>query len=133
MGKGTVNRNFAQKVEKAFAPCRATLRWEPYECRSQEELECGPRTVLAMKIIKEGLEKNIPVEESIRKTTLWHHPYQTHTPAMVREDAAHFINEYTSSMITPPLRYRRRSIHNTNRTRILKPNTKCIEIDLSQD
>ena len=133
MGKGTVNRNFAQKVEKAFAPGRATLRWEPYECRSQEELECGPRTVLAMKIIKEGLEKNIPVEESIMKTTLWHHPYQTHTPAMVREDAAHFINEYSPSMITPPLRYRRRSIHTTNRTRTLKPNIKCIEIDLSQD
>jgi len=28
MGKGTINRNIAQKLEKAFAPGRTTLRWE---------------------------------------------------------------------------------------------------------
>jgi len=134
MGKGNIRNNMTQKISQAFAPGRATLQWETCECRHQEELECGPRTVLAMKIIKEGIERNIPVEDCVKKATLWQHPYQAHSPAMVREDIAYFINEFNPSMITPPLRFRRRNISNGNnnsRANTFGRDIKCIEIDLS--
>jgi len=133
LGRGNVNNAVNRKIEKAFAPGRATLKWEPCECRSQEELECGPRTILAMKIIKEGMEKNLPIEDSVKLATLWHHPFHQHTPAMVRENIAHFINNFTPSMITPPLRFRRRNSTNNRSDRSPTSKVQCIEIDISQE
>jgi len=133
LGRGNLNSEINRKIEKAFAPGRATLKWEPCVCRSQEELECGPRTILAMKIIKEGMEKNLPIEDSVKLATLWHHPFHQHTPAMVRENIAYFINNFSPSMITPPLRFRRRNVTNNNSDRSPTTRTQRIEIDISQN
>ena len=133
MGKGNIEQSIKQKIEGAFAPGRTTLQWEVCESRSQEELECGPRTVLAMKIIKEGMEKNIPVEVSIQLAALWQHPYNFHTPAMIREDAAHFINQFTPAMITTPIQLRRRRNNTMQPARISNSKITCIEINSSQE
>jgi len=130
MGKGHVNRSIRQKIEGAFAPGRTTLIWEECETRSQEELECGPRTILAMKIIKEGIEKSLPFETSIQKAALWQHPYNQHTPIMVREEIAHFINQYTPAMITQSIHPRRRRIDRRPPTQ-LQGNSEIVCIDIN--
>jgi len=138
MGKGNIGRNLKQKIEEAFAPGRSTLKWEICESRSQEELECGPRTILAMKIIKEGMEKNQPVEDSVRLAALWQHPYSLHTPVMIREEAAYLINQFTPAMITAPIRIRTRNRRNNDQqtaAKKTKPDKRftCIEIQSSQE
>ena len=141
MGKGNVERSLKQKIEQAFAPGRSTMKWEICESRSQEELECGPRTILAMRIIKEGMEKDLPMEDSIRLASMWQHPYNLHTPTMIREEAAYLINRFTPAMITAPIRIRVRNRGRNRSNNILqkintsKPNTNstCIEIHSSQE
>jgi len=130
MGKGHVNQNIRQKIEGAFAPGRTTIIWEKCETRSQEELECGPRTILAMRIIKEGIERNLTVEDIIQRAALWQHPYNHHTPIMVREEIAHFINQYTPAMITQPIYPRRRRIERRPPVQIPR-NSKIVCIDIN--
>jgi len=55
LGSGSVNSTTHLKIATAFAPGRAKFTWKACNCRCQEEAECGPRTVLAMKIILEEL------------------------------------------------------------------------------
>lgn len=133
MGKCNIDQSIKQKIEGAFAPGRTTLRWEVCESRSQEKLECGPRTIVAMKITKEGMEKNIPVEESVQLAALWQHPYNLHTPAMIREGAAHFINQFTPVMITAPTQFRSRRSNIMRPARTSNSKITCIEINSSQE
>jgi len=132
MGVGNVEQSIKKKIEEAFAPGRTTLRWETCTTRSQEELECGPRTVLAMKIIKEGIETSLPIEDSIQIAALWRFPYNHHTPSEIREEIAYFINQFTPEMITPPVRFRQRRSNSRPSRNIPTPSITCIDIDSSQ-
>jgi len=135
LGKGNVNPTVRTKIETAFAPGRAKLTWQHCHCRCQEELECGPRTVLAMWIIQQNLANEVTIEESIQKATLQHAPYHSYSPAMIREKVAFLVNNFTPSMITPPIRLRNRTINNRNRTSpktkkaISKSDHSCVTID----
>jgi len=130
LGRGSINENVILKIETAFAPGRAKLTWQTCQCRCQEELECGPRTVLAMRIIQQNLVNNAPIEECIRKATLQHAPFHGYTPAMIREKVAYLVNRFMPSMISPPIRIRNRNIVNPSRrsvaANIPKSNQKCI-------
>jgi len=129
LGKGNTGRNIIQKIGMAFAPGRAKLKWQSCQCRSQEELECGPRTIFAMKLIIEGIQRDMRIEDCVEQATLQNSPYNLHSPAMIREDIAFHVNKYEPCMITPLIRIRQRS---TNRPRSQKSKRKpeCIEIDL---
>jgi len=113
MGKGNVERSLKQKIEQAFAPGRSTMKWEI--CES--------------------------MEDSIRLASMWQHPYNLHTPTMIREEAAYLINRFTPAMITAPIRIRVRNRGRNRSNNILqkintsKPNTNstCIEIHSSQE
>jgi len=109
LGTGSNTSPICSKIEAAFAPGRARFSWESCSCRCQEEAECGPRTILAMRIILEGLVDNLPIEVCVQKATLTQYPYNTHSPNMIRERIAHFVNEYSPEMATPPIRIRRQS------------------------
>jgi len=115
LGRGNINANIASKIENAFAPGRAKLTWQECSCRCQEELECGPRTVLAMWIIQQNLTNEVSIEESINKATLQHAPYHSYTPTIIREKIAYFVNKFVPSMATPPIRLRKRIVRRRNR------------------
>jgi len=109
LGTGNTKGQIHSKITAAFAPGRARMVWKSCTCRTQEEVECGPRTILAMKLIMEGLRENRQLEECIRKATLTQYPHRNHTSAMIREEIAYFVNLFNPDMITPPIRMRIRN------------------------
>ena len=113
LGQGSTSGNLFQKIEMAFAPGRAKLTWNTCQCRRQEELECGPRTIFAMKLVMEGMIRNMNFDDCVKQATLQHSPYNLHTPIMIREKIAYLVNKYEPSMITPIIRRRRRSLNAT--------------------
>jgi len=62
-----------------------------------------------MKIILEGLINNLLIEECVQKATLTEYPHSNHTPTMIQENIAHFVNKFVPEMATPPIRIRTRS------------------------
>ena len=131
LGKGSIGRNIIHKIEMAFAPGRAKLKWQACQCRRQEELECGPRTIFAMKLLMEGITRNLELDECVKRATLQHSPYNLHTPAMIRESIAYFVNKYEPMMITPIIRIRQRSAsrHNSRNSNRNAPNVVIDLID----
>jgi len=116
LGTGRLDQVLAQKIENAFSPGRGRFQWILCTCKRQEELECGPRTILAMWKIQQGIQENLPIHDCIRKATLLDEPSNLFTPDKVREKIAHFVNRFTPSMITPIIRLRQRnSAHQTGR------------------
>ena len=120
LGKGNTNGPTHSKITTAFAPGRAKMIWKPCRCRCQEEVECGPRTILAMKIILDGISNNTSMETNIEKATMTQFPHVNYTSSMIREKNAHLVNLFTPDMITPPIRLRERG-----RRRILTQATKA--------
>ena len=133
LGKGSINANIKLKIETAFAPGRATLTWQNCRCRCQEEVECGPRTVLAMWLIQQNLAENVLVEECVQIATLNNAPYHNHTSGMIREKIAYLVNRFTPPMITPPIRLRNRLALRRNRRPVVSDNIRsdhsCIVIN----
>jgi len=113
MGTGNTTGPIHTKITTAFAPGRARLTWKTCRCRCQEEVECGPRTILAMKLILEGISSNMQMETCIEKATMTQLPHANYTPSKIREETAHLINLFTSDMITPPIRLRERGRRRT--------------------
>jgi len=114
--RGSINVNVALKIETAFAPGRAKLARQACQCRCQEELECDPRTVLAMRIIQQNLANAVPIEECIQIATMQHAPYHGYTPATIREKVAYLVNRFMPSMIMPPIRLRNRNVMHRSRS-----------------
>ena len=112
LGTGKLDQVLAQKIENAFSPGRGRFQWNQCTCKRQEELECGPRTILAMWKIQQGIQENSPIHECIRRATLVNEPPNLFTPAKVREMIAHFVNRFTPSMITPIIQLRQRNSTN---------------------
>jgi len=113
LGTGNTTGPIHTKITTAFAPGRARLTWKSCRCRCQEEVECGPRTILAMKLILEGISSNMQMETCIEKATMTQYPHVNYTPSKIREETAHLINLFTSDMITPPIRLRERGRRRT--------------------
>jgi len=133
LGRGNIRADIKLKIETAFAPGRAKLSWEHCHCRCQEELECGPRTVLAMSIIQQNLANGVPTEECIQIATLNHAPYHSFSPSRIREKIAFLVNTFVPSMITPPIRLKRRHARkrnsNTTKKSRSRPDQSCVIID----
>jgi len=128
LGTGKVEQMLARKIENAFSPGRGRFQWIPCTCKRQEELECGPRTILAMWKVQQGIQENLPIDDCIRKATLLDEPSNLFTPDKVREKIAHFVNRFTPSMITPIIRLRQRNSINQTR-RNSKTNINPIVLD----
>jgi len=109
LGTGRVESHIARKIENAFVPGRGQFRWIPCTCKRQEELECGPRTILAMWMIQQRISNNVPVDDCIQDSTLTREPSSTFTPTIIREKIARLLNTFDSSMATAPIRLRHRT------------------------
>jgi len=109
LGTGKVDEVIAQKIKNGFKPGRGRFTWISCTCKRQEELECGPRTILAMWTIQKKLLEGSSLEESIQSATLMGEPAHLFTPTKIREKIAIFVNNFKSGMITAPIRLRQRS------------------------
>ena len=109
LGTGRVEDNIAHKIQHAFKPGRGRFVWIPCTCKRQEELECGPRTILAMWRIQKKLHDRKPLDEGIQSATLIQEPDHLFTATKIRERIANFINTFRSNMITAPIRFRQRT------------------------
>ena len=112
LGNANMCDNTANKIKAAFSPGRGIFEWVPQNCRTQQEVECGHRTILAMKIIQEGLDRSTPLEVCIQHATLHHPPYDHLSPTFIRESIAGFVNDHTPSMTLAPIRFRSRQERN---------------------
>ena len=110
LGSSALDENISRKIECAFAPAgRGRFIWIPCTSRRQEELECGPRTILAMEKIHEGINGNINIDDCIQSASLINTSRHTMTPAKIREKIAYLVNEFQPHMITPIIRFRSRN------------------------
>jgi len=110
LGTGRVDDVVAHKIKSAFSPGRCRFSFTTCTCKRQEELECGPRTILAIWTIQKKLHEGIPLEECIQSATLMREPaHLVFTPTKIREKIANFVNTFTSTMVTPPIRFRQRT------------------------
>ena len=115
LGNANMRDNIANKIKAAFSPGRGRFVWISQNCRIQQEVECGHRTILAMKIIQEGFAKSSSLEDCIQQATLHHPPFNLLSPTFIRESIAGFVNDHTPSMILAPIRIRTRQIRNSTR------------------
>jgi len=115
LGDANMCSIMANKIKTAFSPGRGRFEWIPQNCRTQQEVECGHRTILAMKIIQEGLANSTPLEVCIQKATLHHPPFNLLSPTFIRESIAGFVNGHTPSMTLAPIRIRPRQERNHQR------------------
>jgi len=106
---GQTEDALAHKIKNAFAPDRGRFMWIPCPCKLKEELECGPRTILAMWKIQQGIYDNLSIVDCIRRATLIGEPPNLYISTKIREKIAQFVNRLTSSMVTPPIRFRQRT------------------------
>jgi len=109
LGTGRIDNIIAQKIKNAFSPGRGRFTWISCTCRRQEELECGPRTILAMWIIQEKLQEGLTLENAIQSATLMREPSQAFIATKIREKIANFVNKFSGDMVTAPIRFRQRT------------------------
>ena len=136
LGSTNLDNYIARKIECAFMPGRGKFTWESCNCRRQEELECGPRTIFAMHSIQQSLSQNLPIDDCISIATLMDESRHVLTPERIREKVAHLINKFNPDMVTPLIRIRSgRRQGNEIRRQDRKSNTKKqkVVIDLASD
>jgi len=109
LGTGRVDNAIAHRIENAFSPGRGRFTWISCTCKRQEELECGPRTIMAMWTIQSKLHEGASLEEGIQSATLMQETVHLSTAPKIREKIANFVNTFRSTMITAPIRLRQRT------------------------
>jgi len=66
-------------------------RWQDVECRKQNEVECGPRTIAVMVSICKNLRNGISIENAITKASLMHISDSSYAPEKIRHTAASWM------------------------------------------
>lgn len=109
LGTGNLDNNIVlRKLNDIFAPGRGRVHWESHPCVQQIELECGHRTIFAMKSICEGLSKGDEFEHCCAMASLRHPSIeQTYDPSIIRIKVKNLINEFRPDMVRAPVRNRR--------------------------
>jgi len=105
LGSTSLEDCITKKIEYAFMPGRGSFTWVSCRCRRQEELECGPRTILAMQSIQQNLSQNIQIKECITRASLMGVSRHVLTPEKIREKVAQLLNRFHPDMITPLIRF----------------------------
>jgi len=73
LGKGTNDSTEAKAIKKLFSRARLQCCWQNVECRKQDEVECGPRSIVGMvSTICNNIKNGESVETAIKKATLMH-------------------------------------------------------------
>jgi len=109
LGKCNNQASVQRKLSDAFAPGRGNVRWDTDRvCIQQTELECGHRTILAMKIICDEVSKGSSFMHSVDKATLHNTslslPYEA---AAIRKIVQELIQKFEPHMIAVPIRLQR--------------------------
>lgn len=109
LGNGNLDNNTVlRKLNDIFAPGRGRVRWESHTCIQQTELECGHRTILAMKYICEGISRDEEFDKCYALASL-NHPSieQAYDPSTIRIRVKDIINEFRPDMVVAPVRNHR--------------------------
>jgi len=106
LGKGNSQNPLLCKISDAFAPGRGQVRWDVNrESVLQTELECGHRTIIAMKIICDELARGSSFEQSVSRATLHNttlsRPYEA---SEIRRKVNNLINTFEPHMTAVPIR-----------------------------
>ena len=106
------------KIKELFQGPRDRFDWNECTSRQQSEVECGPRTIIAIHNAIESIGRNDPVETIILKATLMRGLEEEYDAKKIREKAANIISRFLPSMWTGPIRVNRnrttgREINNT--------------------
>jgi len=88
LGTADANTKEAQVIKNYFSKARLKCRWVQVQCRSQKEVECGPRTISVMVSIIKSLKGKIGIIEVISNATLMHVPEKEYDPSRIRRTAA---------------------------------------------
>jgi len=104
LGRGSLNTPTVNLISQAFTPSRGRMEWKNPVCRSQNEAECGARTICAMSSLAKAFHEEVNFDESIRLATLW-------TPAeydqvAIRRSAANLVQKYRNHMKSRAIRLR---------------------------
>jgi len=109
LGKGNSEDPLLRKISEAFAPGRGQVRWDVNrESVLQTELECGHRTIMAMKIICDELARGSSFDISISKATLHNTTFSSpYDAAEIRNEVNTLINAFEPHMTAVPIRLHR--------------------------
>jgi len=91
MGKGNIHSNVAKTIKKAFDRARVRCIWHEAECRTQIEVECGPRTICGMVSICDQLKLGNTIDVAIMKASLMHISEESYKSEIIRRTAASWM------------------------------------------
>lgn len=91
MGKGDIYSNVAKTIKKAFDRARVRCIWHEAECRTQIEVECGPRTICGMVSICDQLKLGNTIDVAIMKASLMHISEESYKSEIIRRTAASWM------------------------------------------
>jgi len=91
LGLGNTNSIEAKAIKKIFSRARLRCCWQETECRKQNEVECGPRSIVSMVSICDNIKNGDQVETAIEKATLMHVSESNYTSDIIRRKAASWM------------------------------------------
>jgi len=91
LGQGNTNSIEAKAIKKIFSRARLRCCWQETKCRKQNEVECGPRSIVSMVSICDDIKNGDQVETAIQKATLMHVSESNYISSIIRRKAASWM------------------------------------------
>ena len=104
LGTTTADNQIIQKIAILFGGQNTYFSWNIIPTRLQSELECGPRTALAIFTVATSIATGISVEDSIASASLVSIRQEDYDSNIVRDTIANLAGQYESRMWTHPVR-----------------------------
>jgi len=97
LGTGHMGAPVMKSIKKAFSSGRLKCRFMEVKCRTQTEVECGPRTISGMVSICNSLAKGDSIDAAISKGSLEAPIPNGYDPVDFRRKAAEWVQETNES------------------------------------
>ena len=108
LGKRQIASTMHERIGEAFTQNKGRIEWHNPQSLAQMECECGPRTIISIWKICQGIENKVSMGEYISKATWTNATEGTYDSEAVRVAAAELINGHLPTMLSKSVTFRKR-------------------------